>query len=132
MDIIKSIRSEKTSTHIISNVFVNGQSFGVFLEPPDKMNENDISCILTGDYLVEKYMSNRFKRICLKVREVYKRTNISIHNGNFINETQGCLIVGFYAFDSHNGRAVMDSRNALASLVSKVGDVSRLIIREGF
>jgi len=84
------------------------------LEPPDKDNQKNISCIPRGTYLVKRYKSKRFG-IAFKLQHVPKRSAIVIHGGNFFDDTKGCIVVGKYFFDLNKDGLldVADSRNTM-------------------
>ena len=132
MDYIEIDRKEASATETISFVTVNGQAFGVVLEPPKKGNEQDISCIPTGVYKARKYESQKFNRTCIALYDVHGREYIAIHNGIHHLHTEGCLIVGLYPGEYEGKRAAMQSKAALKMLTDMVGDDIRVTIREAF
>ncbi len=86
--------------------------FGDFhiLELPWKDNERGKSCIPEGTYTVfkDKYRGGKKKgKPAFRFRNVSGRSGILLHIGNFLKDTDGCLIPGM-RFD-HTVPAVYDS-----------------------
>ena len=132
MDIIEIIRKEESPTETISVVIVNKQVFGVVLEPPFKNNQQNISRIPVGIYKATKYQSKKFKRTCLSLQDVFGRKWIAMHNGTNYENTEGCLLLGRYAIDYKEKRAIMLSKDALKSLTNVLGKDIKVVITEDF
>jgi len=64
------------------------------LELPWRDNAVNVSCIPPGQYQAEKYASSRFGRECIKLYDVPGRSYISIHPGNDVGGTKGCILPG--------------------------------------
>lgn len=63
------------------------------LEPPWKLNQQNISCIPSGRYRVIR--SERADgRETWRVLDVPDRTHILFHSGNVLKDTYGCLMLG--------------------------------------
>ena len=93
------------------------------LERPWLDNRRNISCIPPGRYLV-KFMkrsaSGKYKN-CYHIQNVPGRSGILIHQGNIVDHTKGCLLVGKKRGWLNKKRAVFNSRSALRKLVSVLG-----------
>ena len=63
------------------------------LELPWKENFPNVSCIPAGIYRVRKYHSPTKGWVLLFI-DVFGRTFIEIHRGNFTREIRGCILVG--------------------------------------
>lgn len=63
------------------------------LEPPWLDNKKSVSCIPAGTYKARKHASPRFGN-CIAIDNVVDRSNILIHVGNFVSQTEGCILVG--------------------------------------
>jgi len=81
------------------------------LEPPDKNNQRDISCIPEGAYICKRYMSPKFGET-FKVMDVPNRGDIVFHWGNWTCDTKGCLLTGKRFAELNSKPAVADSRLA--------------------
>lgn len=98
---------------------------GIFtLEQLWRNNENNISCIPTGDYDCSSYSSDHFKDV-YQVKNVPNRQAILIHAGNTVKDTHGCILVGLQAVSG----GVAQSQKALAYLRTLVSGSFRLRIR---
>jgi hypothetical protein len=87
------------------------------LELPWKDNQPNISCIPAGEYLVTRHESPHFGDV-FKVHDVPDRTDILIHIGNYLDDTEGCILVGL----KKNDKAVIASRVAFVKLKTLLGD----------
>ncbi len=59
--------------------------------------ENVSKAIPKGDYYVINSYSRKFSRNLWYVQDVEDRSGIMFHNGNYLADTQGCILVGEYA-----------------------------------
>jgi len=82
--------------------------FCVTLEPPDKLNKKDISSIPAQQYRCNRRFSNRFGET-FEVTNVPGRDNILFHAGNYVGDTQGCIILGQHKGKLKGDRAVLNS-----------------------
>ena len=87
---------------------IKGQAFCVTLEPPDRNNARQISCIPAGLYLCKRHMSPRWGET-FKVSQVSSRDNILFHAGNVAGHSQGCILLGQYFGKLREDRAVLNS-----------------------
>lgn len=120
-------------------------------EPPRKGNRKNVSCIPTGTYLCQLVESPRFGLVP-RIMDVPGRTNIEMHPGNLVGDTEaglvsdsaGCILPGLRLgkLSKHGSpvqTAVLSSHAAMAVLLdavfdggAKVGDVFELKIVEDF
>ena len=91
----------------------------VTLELPWCFNQQRISCIPNGRYVVEPHVSPS-KGSCLVIRSVPERANILVHSGNYTSDTLGCVLVGTsYRDINHDGNLdAFNSRIAMAGLLA--------------
>lgn len=91
-DIIEVKRNAVRGSDIATfgEIFVNKESAGVTLEPPPK------ECIKTGTYKAAIYESPKHGRTVILLKDVPGRTYIEIHQGNYLKDTEGCILVGKY------------------------------------
>jgi hypothetical protein len=98
------------------------------LELPWLNNAPLTSCIPAGTYYVDARLSGKYGRHwhvkALNHGEVYGRSMILIHNGNYHRDTQGCILIGRDIVDLDNdghkdvtsSKLTMDAlNNAIAS-----------------
>ena len=126
MRLIELTRIEQTQRYSIGVIRIDSVVKCFCLEPPNKGNQSDISCIPTGIYKVKKYKSKKFKRTCLAIYNVFEREYIAMHQGNKVSETRGCIMPGLRV---NNGK-VIDSNLALDIILNCCDDENTLIIRE--
>jgi hypothetical protein len=101
----------------------------VTIEQPDNGNQKNCSCIPEGHYECEKIESPRHGT-CYLVKDVPDRSAILIHKGNYVTDTQGCILPGLYFQDlNHDGNTdVCDSTHAMEKLINVIGEKFELII----
>lgn len=95
-----------------------------FLEPPDRNNQEYISCIPAGEYLCEIISSKHFGKV-YELKNVEGRTVVYIHTGNwagdklegFRTDSEACLLPGMIrGSDRNNQLTVWRSRIAINHL----------------
>jgi hypothetical protein len=69
----------------------------VTYERPWLSNKRDVSCIPNGVYKCSIHMSPSKGRV-FKVHDVPNRSDILIHVGNTLKDTEGCILVGSYSY----------------------------------
>ena len=85
------------------------------LELPWRDNQRNISCIPPGEYPIRVFKHSRWGNV-VEIMDVPNRSGILIHPGNYVGDTEGCVLPGLTA-----GRAVVfNSRVALAQIVENI------------
>ena len=89
------IEINRTTVHGASGptfgeIFVNGIRVGVTLEP-EFMSGKLMSA---GTYSAFKRISAKSGKMVIELRNTSPRTNIQIHIGNRVGQTEGCILVG--------------------------------------
>ena len=84
------------------------------LELPWKDDRQDISCVPVGTYKCSMSWSHHFARPMPHLLGVPARSNIMIHDGNTLLDTEGCVVLGMN--ESHPG-ILIASRYALELFV---------------
>lgn len=87
------------------------------LELPWRENKRNISCIPNGTYPLKLHTSPRFGKTLL-VDNVPDRSEILIHSGNTIRDTEGCILVGYMFGSVMDLDAVLNSKQANLQLFS--------------
>ena len=96
---------------------------GKTLELPWRDNKRQISCISKGVYRVTPRRSDA-KGEHFWIHDVLDRDMILIHVGNFVKDTQGCVLLGsdWGDINGDGQRDLTGSRFAMEKLVSIVGE----------
>lgn len=113
---IEIVRTAKISEGTFGVININGfPSNYVTLEDPDLNNAKGESCIPEGTYKAVPHNGPRFKDVWVLLG-VPGREAILIHNGNTIDDTRGCILVG-RKFGFLEGKpAILESAMALREL----------------
>ena len=91
------------------------------LERPWKNNETSVSCIPVGNYVATLYPSEKFKGEYYRLHETKPRTYILIHPGNYVHETNGCILLGMgCGYDEHGIPCVWSSRKAVSQFMREL------------
>lgn len=86
------------------------------LEPPDKGNQHNISCIPEGTYEVVKEETHEGHEYPhFRVLDVPNRAGILWHRGNYFKDTLGCLLVG-KSFGDRNSDGILDVLSSTETL----------------
>jgi len=87
------------------------------LERPWLSNKSNISCIPEGVYIVKRDKVGRFQYYA--VQDVPGRFAIEFHAGNFVEHSQGCILVGE---GLNREQDLINSNNAINKMVESIGD----------
>lgn len=98
------------------------------LEDPDNNNLVGNSCIPEGTYKVVPHNGTRYKNVW-RLEDVPGRSAILIHQGNTLNDTRGCILVGRRTGTLKGLPAVLESRAALDLLRKTLPKTFTLTIR---
>ncbi len=111
------IRTESTNLYTKGYLIVDKEVFRT-LEPPWKNNQIDKSCVPRGAYncvYLPRSASGKYKRV-YHIQGVENRSGILIHNGNIVDHTLGCVLLGLKHGKIGRKAAVLNSRSAMAKL----------------
>ena len=105
----------------------------VTLEPPDKLNKSNISCIPAGQYLCGRFNSNRFGKTWT-VMNVPDRKFILFHPGNKIIDTLGCIVLAEHFGKLKGELAVLNSGKTFRNFIEIMEeyDMAHLTISTSF
>lgn len=115
--IVRIVRLEKSTDGVLGTLSIEGKIFCSTLEPEDKDNKQNVSCIPAGTYNITSWESPKFGHV-YKVLNVPDRTDILFHAGNTEDATRGCILLGQYPSKLRKKRAVMNSGDTLAKFVT--------------
>lgn len=112
-------RIEQNDYQTIGHLFVyndNNSVLAIFstIELPWRENALNISCIPTGKYLCKNRWSVKYGSH-FEIKNVVGRSMILIHKGNFFNQTQGCVLLGYY-HDDINDDGNLDVVHSMAAM----------------
>lgn len=106
--------------------------FAVTVEPEDKNNQANISCIPPGEYkaFLRKKEDSRRDYDIWELMSVPGRGNIQIHKGTTEDSSLGCVIVG-ESFEPYKGKtaAVMGSTKAYNELMVRTKSHEFIMIK---
>lgn len=105
-----------------------GERICYTLEEPWRDNKRRVSCIPEGCYRLQKHTSKRHGN-CLLLLDVPGRSDIQIHAGNDLTDTEGCILVGNRRSYWSGAPVVLLSRAALSRLYVLVGDTATITIQ---
>ena len=128
---IRLIRVEKSNQGTLGVWLLNGHAFCCTLEPPDRNNKKNESCIPCGNYAALRKQSPRYGDT-FEITGVPNRTHILIHPGNVVDHTKGCILLGQYFGKLKAQRAVLNSGMIFKRFMEMAGATStfELEIRE--
>lgn len=121
-------RIEQGKSGTFGCMTLNGEAFSVTLERPWKDNMPNISCIPEGRYRCEPYRSHKFGK-CFIVLNVPFRTYILIHPGNFVSESQGCILPGRSFANIDGRRAVTASKAVFSELLKRLDGIDEFELK---
>ena len=112
---------------------VNGDPFCVTLEPPDKQNKPNKSCIPAGMYSIAQKISPSYGTTWW-VKDVPGRSNIIFHPGNTLSDTLGCILLAQRFGKLFGDRAVLNSGKTFREFQIMLKDdyVGTLTITESY
>jgi hypothetical protein len=130
--ILEIVRLEESDVGTFGILKVNKRVKMWTLEPPDFENEAYVSSIPCQQYLMERHTSPRHGET-FWVKTVPHRSNILFHTGNYLDHTEGCILLGLTLINSPK-RGVGNSRVAHEMFMEILNgfDTAHLTIQEVF
>jgi len=116
---IKLLRVEESDQGTIGVMLVDGVAFCCTLEPPDKDNQSNISCIPPGAYVAMRVDSPKYGNT-FEITNVPNRSHVLIHAGNVVKHTKGCILLGQYFGKLKGDRAVLNSGATFKAFLAKM------------
>lgn len=91
--IINLIRFQQDRNATLGKLLLDDKIIAYTLERPWLNNQNYVSCIPEGLYQCVLHNGDKFQNVW-ELLNVPGRSSILIHNGNFVTDTDGCILVG--------------------------------------
>lgn len=110
--LVEIIRIESSEDGVFGLLRLDGRAQCLTLEPPDRGNTPNVSCIPAGRYVCRRVRSPRFGET-FEVAEVPGRSHILLHAGNTGADTEGCILLGSRLGRVEGRRGVLASAEAL-------------------
>jgi len=108
MKIVELIRLEEGEQGVIGALKIDKEVFCWTLEPSDRLNKSNESCIPIQQYICKRIISPKFGET-FTITNVPNRTNILFHKGNTEDDTLGCLLLGQTVGKLRGQRAILNS-----------------------
>ena len=123
MDVIEINRTtvHGASGPTFGDISVNGISVGVTLEPAFTSGK----LMSAGTYSAFKRISAKSGKMVIELKNTSPRTNIQLHIGNRVGQTEGCVLVG----SVRDGNAITGSGNTMNDILHRVHGPLQVIIR---
>jgi hypothetical protein len=120
METVKIRRADKSDQGVFGTIHYKGYRRYTG-ELPDRENQNDISCIPLGLYLVKWTLSPRLRKYTYEIINVPKRGGIRLHSSNLMGDRSkgykaqllGCLSLGERLGYMDGQKALLLSRPAV-------------------
>lgn len=111
-------RTWHKARYIIGDLFINEEHVCNTLEP--SATRYPFPCIKAGTYEVKLCPSSKFHDKRPFLLNVPKRVGIMIHEGNTLDDTHGCILVGENLTRAH----VLNSRQNLRVILARVREAT--------
>lgn len=118
--ILDIVRLEETKEGYFGTLLIDGRVFCSSLELPWLENVKYFSCIPEGYYrcqIRKKWFGSKKYGPTIEVLNVPGRDDISFHPGNWIEDTEGCPLVGRKPGVLRGKRAIKNSGNTFKNLM---------------
>jgi hypothetical protein len=109
-------------------LLINREVFCMTLEPPDRQNKVDISCIPAGQYIVKPHLSPTLGEVYY-IQNVIDRMFIYFHRGKYLKDTKGCILIGKYIERVDDAFVLRHPRDTFDMLQEVVGEPFHLTIK---
>ncbi|MGH9687742.1 MAG: DUF5675 family protein [Candidatus Acidiferrales bacterium] len=114
-------RDVQTGQGTTGQLFLDGAPFCFTLERPAARFGDPHPCIPAGEYRVTLYHSPHFGRMMPLLADVPGRDGIEIHWGNYVENTDGCILVGSSTSLLADGNpAIWNSRETFDKLFAAI------------
>lgn len=133
MKIAEITRHETSEQGTIGLLKIDKQVFCFTMEPPDRQNAQNISCIPPGQYICKRVKSPRFGNT-FEITNVPGRSYILFHWGNTRKDTLGCVMLGNNPGSYGGERGISSSKSTFREFMYDMDGVEEfhLTIKEDY
>jgi len=131
---VRLVRLETDPDHgTFGTLLIDGITFCVTLEPYSRDNEQNVSCIPTGQYICKRVDSPTYG-ITFEITNIQDRSSVLFHPGNIDDNTMGCVLLGQYYGKLKGDRAVLNSGNTFKAFMKELSGINefKLSVIEAF
>jgi len=121
---LKLVRIEKSEDGTLGMLLMQGHKFCMTLEPPDKGNQRNISCVPCGSYTCKRVDSPKYGNT-FEVMDVPNRGHILFHSGNLARHTKGCILLARKIGILENQIAILNSRSTVKEFLRWLKDTHK-------
>jgi len=125
--ILELIRVEQSYEYGTFGILkIQKQLFCNTLEPSDRLNAPEASCIPVSQYICKRTNSPTLHIETFQVMDVPERSHILFHAGNIVENTKGCIILAQHIGKLKGERAVLNSGNTFRRFMQILKDYNTL------
>jgi hypothetical protein len=125
--ITELIRLEEGPEGTFGILKLDKRIFCATLELRDELNRPNCSCIPgPQQYLCKRRLTRHGETF--EVMDVPGRSGILFHSGNFLGDTQGCILLGQYIDQLRGERAVLNSGRTMEKFIKKTKNVDKFLL----
>jgi hypothetical protein len=124
---VEILRFEKNKDYTLGILKIKDKAVCLTMEPPDKDNEKNKSCIPEGCYLMQRKVSKKFG-ITFAIKGIPHRTNIIFHKGNIPSDTKGCVLLGSRFGVLKKQNAILDSKAAFNKFMQILNRIDNTVL----
>ena len=111
---LKRLKSNSMGT--LGILTIDGVEVCQTLELPWVNNKQNVSCIPDGIYFCKRVNSPHFGNV-FEITKVKDRTHVLLHAGNFLKNTNGCVLLGLQSGEANGQYCLYKSKPAFDSLM---------------
>jgi hypothetical protein len=112
--IVKIVRLEESEIGTFGSLLIQGMLFCTTLEP---YNDKQIG---TGMYAALRFHSPKFGKDTFKLVDTLGRKDIEFHPGNWIGDTDGCILLGQDPIKLSGQRGIPNSGNTFDAFMKEL------------
>ena len=106
---------------------ISKRIFCATLEPRDMLNKKNISNIPAPQQYICQLRDSRFG-LTFEVMNVPNRTGILFHAGNYVGDTEGCILLGQYVGKLRGERAIHNSGSTFLRFMERMKYVEEFLL----